>query len=82
MAGQRKGTGKPLKWVNSAQRRRAKLEEELQRLSDPRDRVFIAADYVRAALSTRTDAEAAERVVAVLTREGDRILGLEDGEAP
>jgi hypothetical protein len=82
MAGSRKASGKPLKRVSSAQRLREQLRAELATLTDPRDRVIAAADYVRAALARRPGrADVADEVVEELMGAGDRILELERGAA-
>ena len=82
MAGKRKGTGKRLKVETSARRLRARLDSELAGLTDPRDRVNAAADYVRAALARKPGrVDVASGVIADLTNAGDRILGLEGGDA-
>jgi len=80
MAGSRKTSGKPLKRVTSSRRLRERLNAELADLTDPRDRVVAAADYVRAALARRPGrADVAAEVVEELTGAGDRILELEGG---
>jgi hypothetical protein len=82
MAGRRQESGKPLRRVMSAEKRRARLDAELAGLTDPRDRVNAAADYVRAALAQRPGSERdAEAVVDDLISAGDRILGLKGGAA-
>lgn len=82
MAGKRQEKGRPLKRVASARRLRQRLDAELAGLTDPRDRVVAAADYVRAALARRPGrADVAAQVVEELTGAGDRILELERGAA-
>lgn len=76
MAGKRRvpgGAPKPLKRVAGAERRQARLRLELDQAVTDADRVIAAADYVRAALVANPDREAAARVEAFLTGEGDRI---------
>lgn len=50
MAGKRRGTGKPMRRVASCHRRIENVEAELAATIDPADRIYIAADYVRAAI--------------------------------
>jgi hypothetical protein len=79
MAGRRRDKGKPLKRAVSAQRLRQRLDAELADLTDPRDRVNAAADYVRAALARQPGrVDVATEVVDGLTDAGDRILNLKE----
>ena len=82
MAGRRQEKNRPLKRVASARRLRERLDSELAGLTDPRDRVVAAADYVRAALARQPGrADIATEVVEELTGAGDRILEMEGGAA-
>lgn len=50
MAGKRRGTGKPMRRVASCNRRVENVEAQLDAATDPADRIYIAANYVRAAI--------------------------------
>lgn len=73
MAGHRKGTGKPLRRISSFERRRARLNAELAATTDLRDRVVIAADFVRTLLAQHPNEEEADQVVRDLIAAGERI---------
>lgn len=76
MAGRRRATGKPLRAVGKAERRRATLDERLALAQTPAQRVSLATDYLRGALAN-APAHIAEQVgagiVTYLIQSADQI---------
>jgi hypothetical protein len=73
MAGKRREAGKPLIKDVRGERRRAVLNVKLARTHSPRDRVALAADYLRGALLLQPDPNAAEEAVTRLIEAADRL---------
>jgi lipopolysaccharide biosynthesis regulator YciM len=73
MAGRRSETGSPKRRTVKFPNRIARLNAELAAATDPRDRVSIAADFVRAALAVHPAPNRAERLVGDLVSVGERI---------
>jgi hypothetical protein len=73
MAGRRREQGKPKRRTVKLPNRLARLNTELAEATDSRDRVAIAADFVRGALAVNPNPIAAEKVVVDLVSAGERI---------
>lgn len=73
MAGKRQEKGKPLRRIIRFDRRKARLAAELATAANDRDRISIAADYVRTCLAVQPDTAEADAIVAQLVAAGDRI---------
>lgn len=74
MAGHRRRSGKPPLVTARPQRRLAILHARLAGTADPLARVAAAVDYYRAALARNPQPASAERVVALLQQEGERLF--------
>lgn len=73
MAGKRREAGKPQVRHARAGRRRAALNIQLAQTHNPRDRVGLAADYLRGALALHPDQNVAEEAVTRLIEAADRL---------
>jgi hypothetical protein len=76
MAGRRRGTGRPLRSVEKAQRRQAAVNEKLRLATSPSQRLSIALDYLRSALAlvpTHVAEQIAVGVVNDLLRQADQL---------
>jgi len=74
MAGKRRGTTTPLVRTARPERRRAALNVRLAQAHDPKQRVALAAEYLRSALAIHPDPTAAEAAVTSLIETADRLL--------
>lgn len=74
MAGNRRDLGKPTVREARIERRRAKLNRQLAKAHNPRDRIAVAANYYRSALVIKPDAAVAELMVERLVQAADDLL--------
>lgn len=74
MAGKRRGTTTPLVRTARPARRRAALNVRLAQAHDPKQRVALAAEYLRSALAIHPDPITAETAVTYLIETADRIF--------
>ncbi|WP_020393437.1 hypothetical protein [Kribbella catacumbae] len=76
MAGKRRGTGRPLRSVEKAERRKAAVLDRLGDATSPSHRLAIALDYLRSALAlvpTHVAEQVALVVVNDLVKEADQL---------
>ncbi|OLT12964.1 hypothetical protein BJF79_03425 [Actinomadura sp. CNU-125] len=74
MAGKRRGTSTPLVRTARPERRRAALNIRLAQAHDPKQRVALAAEYLRSALAIHPDHTTAETAVTHLIETADRLF--------
>lgn len=74
MAGHRRRAGKPKVRVKRIERRTANLNARLAAAVLPQDRIAVAADHYRFALTLHPDPDGAERMVSTLKTAGDDLL--------
>ena len=73
MAGSRRD-GRPTRRVGRVHRRMNRLNQALAATTDPRERVVIAMDHYRSALTATPDPDAAERIVTLLVEAGNQLF--------
>jgi len=79
MVGKRRESGRPQVRHARPARRRATLNVRLAQTHEPRDRVALAAGYLRSALSLHPDADVAETAVTHLIEAADRLFNRKEG---
>jgi hypothetical protein len=76
MAGKRRGTGRPLRSVEKAERRKAAVRDRLADATSPSQRLAIGLDYLRSALAlvpTHVADQVALVVVNDLIKQADQL---------
>lgn len=74
MAGSRRQDGRPTRRVGRVHRRMNRLNQALATTTDPRERVVIAMDHYRSALTAHPSPDSAERIVTLLVEAGNQLF--------